>query len=72
MVRRIIKASSNDVYIEIPDDYIGKTLEVLAFTLEEATNSFKGNYMDAINELYDDIRVDFNNFIFDRDEANSR
>ena len=40
MVRRIIKASSNDVYIEIPDDYIGKTLEVLAFTLEEATNSF--------------------------------
>ena len=72
MVRQIIKASSNDIHISIPDNYVGKTLEVLAFTLDETKHEVTGDHINSINNLYDTIRVDFTDFVFNRDEANSR
>lgn len=73
MVRQIIKANSKNVHISIPDDYIGKTVEVLAFTLDEKIkNDIITDHSSSINALYDGIRVDFTDFVFNRDEANSR
>jgi hypothetical protein len=72
MVRQIIKPSSTDVYISIPDDYVGKTLEILAFTLDETNQKNHEDHTNSINTLYDNIRVDFTDFAFDRDEANRR
>jgi hypothetical protein len=72
MVRQIIKASSNDIHISVPDNYVGKTLEVLAFTLDETTQDVTEDYINSINALYDNIRVDFTDFVFNRDEANRR
>ena len=72
MVRQIIKARSKDIHILIPEDYIGKTLEVLTYALDEPKTDLKKDNLTSINEIYKDIRVDFTNFTFDRDEANSR
>lgn len=72
MVRQIIKASSNDIHISVPDNYVGKTLEVLAFTLDETKQDISEDHIHSINALYDSIRVDFTDFVFNRDEANSR
>lgn len=72
MVRQIIKASSNDIHISVPDNYVGKTLEILAFTLDETKQDVIEDHVNSINALYDNIRVDFTDFVFNRDEANRR
>ncbi|TFF30427.1 DUF2281 domain-containing protein [Mucilaginibacter psychrotolerans] len=35
MVRTIIKSATKSISIEVPADYVGKEVEVIAFTIEE-------------------------------------
>ena len=37
MVRSLITPETNTVHIAIPDDYIGKKVEILVFTYDETT-----------------------------------
>lgn len=37
MIRTIIKPQHTDVLIQVPEEYIGKEIEVIAFKTEEAT-----------------------------------
>lgn len=38
MVRTLITPEDRNILIRVPEDYIGKQVEVIAFTLEENTN----------------------------------
>lgn len=35
MIRTLLKPKTNDIHIEIPNEYLGKNVEVLIFTYED-------------------------------------
>jgi hypothetical protein len=41
MVRTILKPEKNDLTIKLPDELVGKLVEVIAFEIEEAVDSKK-------------------------------
>jgi len=41
MIRTVITPSNQTVYFEIPKNYVGKKLEIIAFTIDEATQEPK-------------------------------
>lgn len=69
MIRTIIKAKKNYLTIQLPDEYIGKQLEVIAFTLEDETE----NPVDEKRHItFNAVSLDTRGFKFNRDEANER
>ena len=38
MIRKIVKVESDIIYVTLPKYYIGKVVEVIAFSSEEAVN----------------------------------
>ncbi len=71
MVRQIIKAKSETINIVIPEDYVGKTIEILAFPIEENENITKKRKAEII-EKFRKMQTDMTGYKFDRDEANER
>ncbi len=71
MIRQIVVPEGNTYLLELPDEYVGKQVEVIAFTLEENNASAKSAADDAL-QFYDSIRIDLSDYKFDRDEANER
>jgi len=67
MIRTIITADGNDLTLKLPDNFLGKEVEIIAFVIEdtqmETTNSLKE---------FSVIELDTRNFKFDREEANER
>jgi hypothetical protein len=53
----------------IPESYIGKELEIIAFTRNEG---LQPKAMPKIFRSFDSIKIDTSNFKFNRDEANQR
>jgi hypothetical protein len=72
MVRQIFKADSKNINITIPDEYVGKVIEVLTFEVDEDQLESQTEKLASIKALYDGLRVDLKDFVFDRDEANRR
>lgn len=35
MIRTVVKPQNTDLSIKLPDDFVGKQVEVIAFTIEE-------------------------------------
>jgi hypothetical protein len=75
MVRVILKPEKNSLTIKLPDSFIGKVIEVLAFKIEENDNNQTAilgeqNRIEAINKAMSEHRVDLSDFKFDRGEAN--
>lgn len=69
MVRTLITPNKEDISIRVPESYIGRTVEVIAFTLDEGkeqTNPAKKEIPFVVLHVAD------KNFKFDRDEANER
>jgi hypothetical protein len=80
MFREILVASANNLMLELPDELVGKQIEVLAFELTPSRATSKqippspeeqALRMAAIAAIVKDHRVDLRNFTFDRDEANN-
>lgn len=69
MIRTIIKAKKNYLTIRLPNEYVGKQLEVIAFMLEEETEE---NLSKKKKVSFDAVSVDTRGFKFNRDEANER
>jgi hypothetical protein len=69
MIRTVLVPQSQTVLFQVPKDYVGKELEVIAFTTKEAwvenTNSPKVVSFSAVS-------IDTKGFKFNRDEANLR
>lgn len=67
-VREVLIPKNNKIEIMVPDNFVGKTIEVIAFEVEE-----KNDIRDKIKEkTFDAIKLDLSGFKFNRDEANER
>ncbi len=69
MIRTIITADGNDLTLTLPDEFIGKQVEVLAFVIEEAREESDKKVSFTVLNVPDEIK---NNYRFNRDEANER
>lgn len=75
MIRTIIKPTKNNLTIRLPDNLVGKMVEVLAFELEtpkddETKIADNDKRIKALEKGLDKYRMDLSGFKFDRDEAN--
>jgi len=76
MIRTILKSTKNSLTLELPDDLVGKTIEVIAFeidqinTLEKPADIGRAKKIEAINSALNKYSVDLSGFKFDRDQAN--
>ena len=74
MLRTIVKPTKNSLTIKLPDNLVGKMVEVLAFELkapaEESIAVDKENRIKALEKGLNKYRKDLSDFKFDRDEAN--
>ena len=76
MIRKIIVPTERQYILEIPESFIGKSVEVLAFEVDEPDNEApqeenKKERLKKIRSAFDGVRVDLSNYKFDRDEANN-
>ena len=70
MIRKIITPKTNTVTLELPESYIGKRIEILAFSIVlEVENIQKEK---SLNDFYSDISIDLKSFHFDREAMNER
>jgi len=69
MIRTVIISDKNTLILPLPDDYIGKQLEVIAFAIDEPVKQLK---KAAAKDVFKALKFDTRGFKFDRDEANSR
>jgi hypothetical protein len=77
MIRQIIVPTSNTYTLQLPDELIGKEVEVLAFGVDEgketgiASNGKEYTAIDKASDIFKDCFVDLTNYKFDRDTANT-
>lgn len=77
MIRTIVKPTKNSLTLQLPDDLVGKTVEVIAFEIEPdislssgKKNLDKEKRMQEIEKGLSNYRIDLSGFKFNRDEAN--
>jgi hypothetical protein len=72
MLREIITSAETNVTIHLPNDMVGKTVEVIAFEINnESTAITPSQRLSQIEALTKNTLVDISGFRFDRDEANN-
>ncbi len=77
LVREIIIPTDNSYLLRLPDNMIGKHVEVIAFELKKPaledneTKDDRNQKIAEIREIFKDSLLDLSNFKFDRDEANN-
>jgi hypothetical protein len=67
MVRTVVTPEQEGVYIELPKSFIGKEVEVIAFTTDEG---IKKKVPSVNKRTFTVLHVDNKDFKFNRDEAN--
>ena len=75
ITRKIKRNGRNKITIELPEDFIAENIEVTIKADEKEelkNNSKKISLAEEAFEYYKDIRVDLNNYKFDRDELHER
>ena len=73
MYRKIFKAQSKeDLRVELPEEYLNKQVEVIAFQVEDEDFYVKQKKAKEAIEYFNTIQIDMSNFKFDRNEANAR
>jgi hypothetical protein len=70
MIRTVIKTSNNTLILPIPDKYIGKQLEVIAFAVDEPLEDVI--LSNKKKKTFSAIRLNTKGFKFNREEANER
>jgi hypothetical protein len=75
MVRQIITPTQSLVTMQLPDEMIGKTIEVIAFEIGADAAwimaTTKEERIKKIDEITRKTLVDLSGFQFNRDEANN-
>jgi len=70
MIRTVITASNNILTLPIPDKYIGRKLEVIAFAIDEP---FEGIiYSRKSKKTFSAISLKTKGYKFNREHANER
>lgn len=69
MVRTMIRPLKNTISFNIPEDYIGKQIEVIAFAKDEGIEVNRG----VIKKVsFTVLKTNFKDYKFNREEANER
>ena len=72
MYRQIIIPKDTQLLLQIPSDFVGKQVEIIAFELGKEENIIEiKNTPQKIEKIFDRFRIDMRNFKFDRNEANN-
>lgn len=76
MIRAVIKPRKNTYILNLPNEMIGKTIEVIAFEIENSKNkTAKANTPQDIKDIQERYSrypvISHDNYHFDRDEANN-
>lgn len=69
MARTIVTPDKQSISFDIPHDYVGKQIEVIAFAKDEGLGSRQTGKKRA---TFNAITLDTRGFKFNRDEANER
>lgn len=69
MIRKVVVPESEIVSISVPEDYIGKVLEIIAFTKDEGL--YDSDHVKK-TPSFTVLHTEDPNFKFNRDEANER
>lgn len=69
MIRKILKVDSDIVSISVPKNYMGKILEIIAFTKDEEQDKDISQVQKA---TFNALSLDTRGFKFNREEANER
>jgi hypothetical protein len=75
MVRQIFIPDQTTLTLEIPESFVGKRIELLAFEVEEDSSTIyknidKSEKLNRLNESLEGYKVDLSNYTFDRNQAN--
>jgi hypothetical protein len=70
MIRTVITPDKNYLTFNIPDKYIGKKMEVIAFAVDEPSGEVI--YAAKSRKSFSAIKLNTRGFKFNRDEANER
>lgn len=72
MVREIINQAEQDVVLHLPKEMVGKTIEVIAFEIQDNKSKLsKEERLFEIEKLTQKSSRDLSGFKFNRDEANN-
>ncbi len=69
MIRTVVTSDKNSVVLPLPDNYIGKQIEIIAFTLDEPV---KQTQRASAKKVFTSLNFDTSGYKFNRDEANER
>ena len=69
MIRTVFTADKNIVTLPLPDNFIGKQVEIIAFTVDEGKQSIQNKKKQV---SFNAVKLDTRGFKFNRDEANER
>lgn len=70
MIRTVITPDKNFLSLNIPDKYIGKKMEIIAFAVDELSDDIV--YSTKSDKSFSAIKLSTKGFKFNRDEANER
>jgi len=71
MVREIITPEKSTVTLQLPEEMVGKVVEVIAFEIEGEKNRIsRAQRLKEIESLTKDSLTDLSGFKFDRNKAN--
>ena len=70
MIRTVVTPDKNFLSFNIPDKYIGKKMEVIAFAVDEPSEGVI--YTAKSHKRFSAIKLSTKDFKFNREEANER
>ena len=74
-MRTIVKSNKSSLTLELPDDLVGKMIEVIAFSVEDTKadtydNSTKSTRVASLKDKLKEFTFNSGGYKFDRNEAN--
>lgn len=70
MIRTVVTPRRNILSFNIPDKYIGKRLEIIAFAMDEPSDEIL--YSGIPQKKFSAVKLNTRGFKFNREEANER
>ena len=75
MIRTILRTNNNSLTLELPDDLVGKIIEVIAFSVEDTKINIKDitpkeTRIEVLKDKLKNFTFNSGGYKFNRDEAN--
>jgi len=70
MYRQVLIATNNQLVLQLPNEMVGKRVEIIAKPIEVSTLSDKKRRQE-IGKIFSDCRVSLSEYTFNRDDANN-